>query len=79
MQTLKILTLEQVANVTGGKFLKEPKNKEILIDLLISIRAGIPLRNWEEDIKEAEGDLYEYSYTVQDLRNFLDRLNYIIN
>jgi hypothetical protein len=77
MDTLKKLTLEQVANVTGGKFLDEPKNKEILIDLFICIQVGISLKTWKEYIEEYNS--YSYSYTIQDLHKFLDKLNYIIN
>jgi hypothetical protein len=83
MKKLKKLTLEQVANVMGGKFLNEPKNKEILIDLFICIQVGISLKIWkeyiEEYIEEYKDDHYGYSYTIQDLHNFLDKLNYIIN
>jgi hypothetical protein len=79
MDTLKKLTLEQVANVMGGKFLNEPKNKEILIDLFICIQVGISLKTWKEYIEEYKDDHYGYSYTIQDLHNFLDKLNYIIN
>jgi hypothetical protein len=77
MDTLKKLTLEQVANVTGNKFLNEPKNKEILIDLFICIQVGISLKTWKEYIEEYKS--YSYSYTIHDLHNFLDKLNYIIN
>jgi hypothetical protein len=79
MEKLKKLTLEQIAYVMGGKFLKEPKNKEILTDLLVCIRAGLFLEIWEENIKKSKDDHYGYSYTIQDLHNFLDKLNYIIN
>jgi hypothetical protein len=76
MKKLKKLTLEQVANVMGGKFLNEPKNKKVLEKIIKEFDFNFKYNYWfDENGKQILStigiliDMYNYASWIYFDRN----------